>query len=371
MSWLSQNPDCVLCARSKRERDKKALHPPADSFLRVCKPTEGQGWVHLACAVFIPEISFSDAKRLRIVEGISTLPTHRWSTVRSNPPYVEPRVLSSPSAFVHANFATTQRCTLCNQIDGAVVRCSDCTAEYHISCAWSRGYKFGFEIQPVRPFRRFREPAVDTDARASATKTKAAKRELSASVSFNGVLGTMHPVVRCKEHEGSRRPLFDICETNEYGEVCAAPLPFPLTLSANGVLPFRTKRRRPSKCTATPTSRHQSRSRTRSFEKRGVSTTSSKRGTLQSRSTGTGRRIPRRPITVRIPSARTARRLSLHFSIRFHARGHSRVIGVILKVGRICRSPTATFTLTDSDSGHSLHTYFSSQPFLFFSFSFR
>lgn len=55
--------------------------------------------------------------------------------------------------------------------------------------------------------------------RTSTAKTKAAKRELSASVSFNGVSGTMHPIVRCKEHEGSRRPLFDICETNEYGEV--------------------------------------------------------------------------------------------------------------------------------------------------------
>ena len=43
----------------------------------------------------------------------------------------------------------TQRCTLCNQVGGAVVRCSDCSAEYHISCAWSRGYKFGFEIQAV------------------------------------------------------------------------------------------------------------------------------------------------------------------------------------------------------------------------------
>lgn len=72
----------MLCPRPKRERDKKAFHPPADSFLRVCKPTEGQGWVHLACAVFVPEISFSDAKRLRIVEGISTIPTHRWSAVR-------------------------------------------------------------------------------------------------------------------------------------------------------------------------------------------------------------------------------------------------------------------------------------------------
>ncbi|KAN0109125.1 hypothetical protein V8E52_009647 [Russula decolorans] len=164
----SLNAECVLCARTKRERDKKALHPPADSFLRVCKPTEGQGWVHLACAVFIPEITFSDAKRLRIVEGISTIPTHRWST----------------------------QCTLCNQVSGAVIRCSDCPAEYHISCAWSRGYKFGFEIQA----------------------TKAAKREPNSSVFFNGASGAMHPVVRCKEHEGSRRPLLDICETNEYGE---------------------------------------------------------------------------------------------------------------------------------------------------------
>ena len=61
-------------------------------------------------------------------------------------------------------------------------------------------------------------------------KTKAAKREPNSLVFFNGVSGTMHPVVRCKEHEGSRRPLLDICETNEYGEVHSAPLlftPFP------------------------------------------------------------------------------------------------------------------------------------------------
>jgi hypothetical protein len=50
-------------------------------------------------------------------------------------------------------------------------------------------------------------------------QTKSAKREPSASVSFNGTIGTMHPVVRCKEHEGGRRPLIDICEANEYGEV--------------------------------------------------------------------------------------------------------------------------------------------------------
>ena len=81
----------MLCARPKRERerDKKAFYPPADSFLRVCKPTEGQGWVHLACAVFVPELTFSDAKRLRIVEGISSIPNHRWSTVCNSSIFVE------------------------------------------------------------------------------------------------------------------------------------------------------------------------------------------------------------------------------------------------------------------------------------------
>ena len=144
---LFQNPDCVLCARPKRERDRKTLHPPADSFLRVCKPTEGQGWVHLACAVFLPEIMFSDAKRLRIVEGISTIPTHRWSTVRSSPTCETLKPSSLPGvADVNSQ---PQRCTLCDQVGGAVIRCADCSAEYHISCAWSRGYKFGFEIQAV------------------------------------------------------------------------------------------------------------------------------------------------------------------------------------------------------------------------------
>ncbi|KAI0259433.1 hypothetical protein BC834DRAFT_833552 [Gloeopeniophorella convolvens] len=159
----SLNSDCVLCARRRH-----ATPPPADSFLRVCKPTEGQGWVHLACAVFVPEVSFADARRLRAVEGISTVPTHRWAT----------------------------KCVLCQQHGGAVVRCADCPAEFHVSCAWARGYKFGFEIQPI----------------------KAAKREPGAGVSFNGATGTMHPVVRCKEHEGSRRALLDLCETNEQGE---------------------------------------------------------------------------------------------------------------------------------------------------------
>jgi hypothetical protein len=109
-----------------------------DSFLRAAKPTEGQAWAHVLCAVFCPEVTFSDVVHLRLVEGISTIPRARWSAVRAPPP-----------AARNGNSYILQRCTLCGEAGGAVIRCSDCIREYHISCAWRNGHRFGFEIQPA------------------------------------------------------------------------------------------------------------------------------------------------------------------------------------------------------------------------------
>jgi len=64
-----------------------------DSFLRAAKPTEGQSWVHVLCAVFSPEITFSDVVHLRLVEGISTIPRVRWSAVRP-PPFQTPLMVT-------------------------------------------------------------------------------------------------------------------------------------------------------------------------------------------------------------------------------------------------------------------------------------
>lgn len=75
-----QNTDCVLCPRRKSKISTKET----DSFLRAAKPTEGQGWVHVLCAVFSPEVTFSDVVHLRLVEGISTIPRARWSAVRTS-----------------------------------------------------------------------------------------------------------------------------------------------------------------------------------------------------------------------------------------------------------------------------------------------
>lgn len=157
------NTECVLCpSRKVNERWSGSA-----DFLRAVKPTEGQGWVHVLCAVFSPEVSFTDASRFQLAEGISTIPRSRWST----------------------------RCTLCGVARGAVFRCTECTKEYHASCAWNVRHRFAFEIQAVRNPRR------DT-----------------VLVTFKGENGVLVPIISCKEHDMSKRELYDLCEVDETGE---------------------------------------------------------------------------------------------------------------------------------------------------------
>ncbi|KAF7370427.1 Lid2 complex component snt2 [Mycena sanguinolenta] len=166
----SLNSECLLCPRKDRGIVQKA--PPAriapESFLHARKTTEGQNWTHVLCSVFIPELTFTDASRLRSVEGLSSITRHRWTT----------------------------KCCLCQDSEGAVIRCSDCSKEYHASCAWRHGHKFGFEIQPV----------------------KSSRRETTTTTTFKGESGCMNAIVSCKEHDHSKRDIYGICETNEGGE---------------------------------------------------------------------------------------------------------------------------------------------------------
>ncbi|KAJ7696471.1 hypothetical protein B0H17DRAFT_929204 [Mycena rosella] len=166
----SLNSECLLCPRERKGVVKKV--PPGgiapESFLHARKPTEGQGWTHVLCSVFIPELTFTDASRLRSVEGLSSISRHRWTT----------------------------KCCLCGDAQGAVIRCCDCNKEYHASCAWRHGHKFGFEIQPV----------------------KSSRRETTITTTFKGESGCMNAVISCKEHDHSKRDIYGICETNEGGE---------------------------------------------------------------------------------------------------------------------------------------------------------
>lgn len=69
--------------------------PPADTLLRACKPTEGQGWTHLLCAVFTPELTFTEASKLRLVEGMSTISKHKWMAVSLGRLYICVYILTS------------------------------------------------------------------------------------------------------------------------------------------------------------------------------------------------------------------------------------------------------------------------------------
>ncbi|KAF8748005.1 PHD-like zinc-binding domain [Rhizoctonia solani] len=169
VSKSMQNPNCLLCPRTSNDNLQSKQSAVASTILRLSKPTEGRGWVHTLCSVFVPETSFTDATRLRLVEGISSVSDARWASA----------------------------CSVCRQEGGAVVSCaSGCGTQFHVSCAWMAGHAFGFEIRQSKNIRR--DPAT--------------------IVEFRGEVGVMKASIRCKTHSASLRPSFDICSLNTNGE---------------------------------------------------------------------------------------------------------------------------------------------------------
>ncbi|ORY92456.1 hypothetical protein BCR35DRAFT_297872 [Leucosporidium creatinivorum] len=110
---LCAHPECVLCPPPKPLEDDVPI-----TALECLKPTEMKNYVHLLCSVWHPEIKFSSPQHLSVVEGIAMIPSRRREV----------------------------QCVLCHKTVGACVKCEDCTRYFHVSCAWSAGYKFAFEI---------------------------------------------------------------------------------------------------------------------------------------------------------------------------------------------------------------------------------
>ena len=119
---VEQDPRCVLCKGAATLKRKRALtlNDPFD-MLAALKPTEGRRWAHILCSAWIPEILYTNPATFMAVEGITSVPRYRWEGL----------------------------CTLCNQPGGAVIGCADCAAMFHPSCAWTSGYRFGFEFSLV------------------------------------------------------------------------------------------------------------------------------------------------------------------------------------------------------------------------------
>lgn len=184
---VSTNYDCVLCSvraytdtelmeapkthhkkKDDRQKEKERLEREllinaTETYYRSqrekgrpeqprqpLKRTTNNNWVHVVCAVFHPELRFSDPKTLEPAEGFGAIPLARFRL----------------------------RCKLCKKTEGACVNCSQCQANIHVACAQQFGYQLGFDITPVK------------GSRASAVNI----------VDMNGDKGTAAAVIYCKEH---------------------------------------------------------------------------------------------------------------------------------------------------------------------------
>ncbi|OAX83379.1 hypothetical protein ACJ72_02254 [Emergomyces africanus] len=92
------------------------------------KRTAGNNWVHVTCAVWVPEIKFGNAKELEPAEGFGLIPAERYQDI----------------------------CKICKTKHGACVSCHNpsCNVRFHVGCAHQSGYIFGFDITPVKSSRR-------------------------------------------------------------------------------------------------------------------------------------------------------------------------------------------------------------------------
>lgn len=78
------------------------------------KPTRsGTKWVHVSCALWIPEVSIGSPEKMEPITKVSHIPSSRWALV----------------------------CSLCNEKFGASIQCSvkNCRTAFHVTCAFDRG----------------------------------------------------------------------------------------------------------------------------------------------------------------------------------------------------------------------------------------
>lgn len=182
----STNYQCVLCPctysefdlmeapktshkkKSEREREKERLekemvveatnayHRKQEELGREInprqplKPTSGNHWMHVTCAVWTPWIKFREAKLFDKAEGMLSIPRNKFK----------------------------ETCDLCKLATGVLVSCHKCSTAFHITCAQLYGYPMGFDVTPV----------------------KGSRRDVVNSIAFGSETGSVEAVVYCREH---------------------------------------------------------------------------------------------------------------------------------------------------------------------------
>lgn len=92
---IKESPE--VDGRKVKEADKHKPQAPREPL----KKTSGNYWAHVICAVWTPEVKFSDPKTMRVVEGIGTIPMQRYQQV----------------------------CKVCKVDNGATIQCTGCRAD--------------------------------------------------------------------------------------------------------------------------------------------------------------------------------------------------------------------------------------------------
>ncbi|KAB8621901.1 hypothetical protein FH972_026012 [Carpinus fangiana] len=149
-------------------KDQRAKGKPVQPR-EALKKTASNNWMHIMCAVFTPEIKFSDPMAMDGIEGLGA--------VASNPARAD------------------NDCKICNVKDsGFCVPCHQCHKAFHVSCAHDADYLMGFDVAPV----------------------KGSRKDVIQTVTFQAETGLLTAAIWCKDHQ-PKTMVHDMTEPTEDG----------------------------------------------------------------------------------------------------------------------------------------------------------
>lgn len=143
----------------KQKQKGRPLYPR-----EAVKVTASNNWMHITCAIWMPEIRFASSSRMEGIEGMGA--------VVATPSRIDPT------------------CKLCKTVDGACVSCHQCHANFHVGCAHEAGYIFGFDVSPV----------------------KGSRKDIVQSVNLGNETGSLTSAIWCLEHS-VKTIVHDMAET--------------------------------------------------------------------------------------------------------------------------------------------------------------
>jgi hypothetical protein len=157
----STNYSCVLCPQLSGNDNAAQTRNIPDAL----KMTYDHNWAHIRCATWNSDIKYGDPSKLTPIEGVAQV--------------------------LYRSATRKQQCSICKSSVGYCTQCAYCQSKFHIYCAASEGYTFGFEITPV----------------------KSNRKDSTNTVCFGNETGVMSPVIMCPNHsDGKAESIHFMCD---------------------------------------------------------------------------------------------------------------------------------------------------------------